>query len=517
MIEPLNTHFSFTSPASIHDEEALTGIELAGRQGAKINEIVKDQNNLRTEMETFKSEDVPEQIENEVKRYIYNGSFNDAIENEYNNITKEIGNEINVLKSRVNNLTELPDGSTSGDAELLDGRVEFNGLTNTNIGNAIRNQTNTVYTSLQKLKDNLFRLSDRNFVEPLFINMVEPSEHLTVLLKDNGNILLNGYTDKNCSFDLYIDPSNLPIDMSNLYARWNKNILTGNTGTWGFSFHFNDGTKQGTWYSSTNYFQILPSSVAGKRLVKITITFSAGFTFDNEEVSFFTDIYNGGFLGYEPRYLEKTENTTTLNGKKWVSVGDSLTQNSGNTGINWQSQVANETGLNPVICAMGGRTTSGFLMDDVYGKIPLGGDIISVMGGTNDASQNVPLGDDTNTNYFNTGTYKGSIRTLIKKLQTDFPNADIIFCTCLAGRKNKDGSVGDTPFRNSLGLTHLDYAKACVDACQSMGVPCIDLCGESGINTFNCSSYYVDNVHPNKKGYEKIAKIYINNFKRLYL
>jgi len=49
MIEKLNQHFSFTNPASIHDEEALTALELAGRQGAKINEIVEDQNALRQE------------------------------------------------------------------------------------------------------------------------------------------------------------------------------------------------------------------------------------------------------------------------------------------------------------------------------------------------------------------------------------------------------------------------------------------------------------------------------------
>lgn len=39
-VKPLN-HYSFTTPASVYDEEALTALELAGRCAAKINELIK--------------------------------------------------------------------------------------------------------------------------------------------------------------------------------------------------------------------------------------------------------------------------------------------------------------------------------------------------------------------------------------------------------------------------------------------------------------------------------------------
>lgn len=59
MIKKMNEHYSFTTPASVHDEEALTALELAGRTAAKVNEVVDGVNNANkkaddtlTEMQT---------------------------------------------------------------------------------------------------------------------------------------------------------------------------------------------------------------------------------------------------------------------------------------------------------------------------------------------------------------------------------------------------------------------------------------------------------------------------------
>ena len=145
MIEKLNQHFSFTNPASIHDEEALTALELAGRQGSKINEIIVDQNALRKEtndhlteqdkaIEKMNTVTMPAKVTTEVQKRIDNGDFDDAI-NIY----------AGDLEGRVNNLLEsVPEGGTTMDAEVIDGRVGVNGRVFPNIGEAIRGQMNNI-------------------------------------------------------------------------------------------------------------------------------------------------------------------------------------------------------------------------------------------------------------------------------------------------------------------------------------------------------------------------------------
>ena len=49
-INPIK-HYSLTNPASIYDEEALTSLELAARTAGKVNEVIGDNNNFKTEQE----------------------------------------------------------------------------------------------------------------------------------------------------------------------------------------------------------------------------------------------------------------------------------------------------------------------------------------------------------------------------------------------------------------------------------------------------------------------------------
>jgi len=112
-IKPLRTHYAFETPASIFDEEALTALELAGRQGAKINEIVEVVNELDThtretlkgqdekveqytkemaealdkftaetddKIDTFLTDTAPGIVEAEVQRAIKDGEFDESLE-----------------------------------------------------------------------------------------------------------------------------------------------------------------------------------------------------------------------------------------------------------------------------------------------------------------------------------------------------------------------------------------------------------------------------------------------------
>lgn len=84
--------------------------------------------------------------------------------NEYDALTKALSkvqsidnkaekSEVDVERKRIDNLTKLPAGSTTGDAELIDARVGADGKTYTNVGDAMRTQNKTIIEDQDTLLD----------------------------------------------------------------------------------------------------------------------------------------------------------------------------------------------------------------------------------------------------------------------------------------------------------------------------------------------------------------------------
>ena len=78
-------------------------------------------------------------------------SLSKRIDNNFSvlDATKAERLDLDTLTNRVDNLIGLPNGSTSGDAELTDARIAYNGEVYNNVGNAIRGQVGGVYSILE--------------------------------------------------------------------------------------------------------------------------------------------------------------------------------------------------------------------------------------------------------------------------------------------------------------------------------------------------------------------------------
>ena len=66
---------------------------------------------------------------------------------------KALQSDLVIERERINNLTKLGEGSTTGDAELIDGRVGAYGVSYSNIGDSIRTQFGNSNSNIKQMRD----------------------------------------------------------------------------------------------------------------------------------------------------------------------------------------------------------------------------------------------------------------------------------------------------------------------------------------------------------------------------
>lgn len=109
------------------------------------------------------------------------------------NLTSEISRAKEteeVLKSRIDNIASLPEGSTTGNAELLDIRVKANGTTATSAGNAVREQVSELKGDFDNLPIELncqyLKLSDLDAGK--YYNWYSDSPSMSIIAHDAYSI-----------------------------------------------------------------------------------------------------------------------------------------------------------------------------------------------------------------------------------------------------------------------------------------------------------------------------------------
>lgn len=133
-----------------------------------VNENTEDVANLLfefNELKTFVDNyfynlDVQNEINNKLDRMAEDGTLDKLLLSYFNNYKQEIDTTVNtqnskisVLEQRMDTFSTLTEGSTTGDAELLDIRVKADGTTATSAGNSVREQVSELKSDLDDISE----------------------------------------------------------------------------------------------------------------------------------------------------------------------------------------------------------------------------------------------------------------------------------------------------------------------------------------------------------------------------
>lgn len=199
-----------------------------------------------------------------------------------------------------------------------------------------------------------------------------------------------------------------------------------------------------------------------------------------------------------------------LKGKKFVFLGDSITQGCGASSPdmafhqlimkNYELESAYNAGISGTRIAK--QTTPHIWHSmDLYFAIrvevlPKDADAVVVFGGTNDYGHgDAKIGAIDDDSVY---TFYGALNVLYKNLQEHCPMAKIIFMTPLKRTNEEEPSLPENKIL-------LDYVKAIKEFADKNQIPLIDLY-ESDIFDPYDPEFVPDGLHPNDKGHEVMAE-----------
>ena len=154
---------------SVYDLSYHSAIECYYGVANKLNEVIKAFNELgisvsesiieqNNNIQYLLNEGLMIEVVNKINQMITDGTMNTIINqnifSELNSQIKEKANKVDLetQKARIDTFVSLHEGSTTGDAELIDGRVGADGIVSPNIGDSIRRQINDVNDKIYKIK-----------------------------------------------------------------------------------------------------------------------------------------------------------------------------------------------------------------------------------------------------------------------------------------------------------------------------------------------------------------------------
>ena len=400
-------------------------------------------------------------------------------------------NEIDVERKRIDSLSKLGEGSTTGDAELIDARVGSDGVTYDNVGDAIRGQFNKLNNSKVPITDFSYALSKQleSYVNEIEVNWNESYPYyFNKFATSTDNMYIE--FDNMRMGTVSVVPGEIyevKFRVGYYMSLWSIHDIDGNAITW-----WNDGNKDKQ-----------PDYVVDEKVV---------IPPNGVELRVYSNV--GHANGYVKKYYLNTRDKSPLNGLRVCFVGDSLTDSRTlNGGKNYVDYIAENTGLIAINKGIGGtgymNTNSGANTTFYQRRtdLPTDADMYIYFGSFNDMNQ---FTDDT-------------IGTLSDWTETTLIGSMILALTSMTYINPRAiiGVMLPTPWGTYNNTTEEKrtkankYINALIQVCNKYSIPYLDLYNQSGLrpwdNEFNKLYYlddngdgkYTEGVHPNAEGHRK--------------
>lgn len=212
-----------------------------------------------------------------------------------------------------------------------------------------------------------------------------------------------------------------------------------------------------------------------------------------------------------------------LYNKKWIGIGDSITEVNERTDLHYHDYITSKYGMNFVNMGVGG---SGYINRQNQEKafyqrcteLDTDADIITVFGGVNDCTlATAPIGEATDTE---TTTWCGCVNALIDSIRSQYVYAPLGIISPLPCDWQTSETSHPTQLPSDKNCNMSIFVEKLKEICSLRGVPFLDLFHTSNMRPenadfrkeyFSCwSAVEGDGLHPNNDGhklfYRKIEK-----------